>query len=790
MIDISKQVPETQSELLQQYLSDYNKVKIIAQSNKIDEKAKEDFLRVAYEKAGTHSKYKMLYEDCLIDIAKQTPEMQSEFLQQLLDYWFNYTAIKSIAQTDKIDEKVKESFLKAAYEKADANYKYKMLYEDCLIDISKQTPQIQFEFLQQYLSELIINNNSKYEQIKSIIQSDKIDEQVKENFLKAAYEKISVDYKHQMMIDGIIALTLETQSELLQQHLVKLGKIERDNSWNVKDKEWKYEKFKSIAQSDKIDEQVKDNFLKAAYKKISVDYKHQMMIDGIIALTPETQSELLQQYLVKLGKIERDNSWNVKDKEWKYEKIKSIAQSDKIDEQVKDNFLKTAYEKANNDYKVRMLRDGIISLIFENQSELLHQYLSELGNIELDFLNRDNKDWKYIKIQLIAKSDKIDKKVKEDFLKAAYEKSSADYKYKMLFDDKLLVFDFIEQIKNYDLLQVLKNKDKDFYHERFEEAYPNISKVDQLYLWLKELNPHYNYFEFVQVAWQLSNDERKLFNKQVKEYAKEERIQKFIDQIPKAELLKGTESSKVYKCKWRNLYYRQGTVQVFLDKTTATEDYRWEVAREEWNLLTQEYFNNRRIEDIIVTVDNNNRILNIEGLDDIEVKIAVAEIRKNGTRERRTAISSSQLTKIIHNVAARNQCINFLASQNSPYNAIDVQELVTEVYGSLRRDVSFLFPIPDGKGNVYLIWESAEFEKSKATHIFKCREENIEESQEKIKDYIEQNIYTRSKLNSPMYADIDERRALNYVCRVNHDSVDYSVWRDRMRTEFPFLLNK
>ena len=193
------------------------------------------------------------------------------------------------------------------------------------------------------------------------------------------------------------------------------------------------------------------------------------------------------------------------------------------------------------------------------------------------------------------------------------------------------------------------------------------------------------------------------------------------------------------------------------------------------------------MDDIVITVDNNNRIIEIIGLENIEVQIVMAEVRKKGIAERKTSISSTQLTKIIHNVSARNQCVNFLASQNSQYNAIDIQELVTDAYGSSLRDVSFLFPIPDRNGNVYLVWESVEFEKSKATHIFKCEENILEDSETKIKNFIEDNIRIRSRLNSVESEDIEMQKELRYFCRVNHDTVDYQVWEDRMKEVLPFL---
>ncbi|MCD7901689.1 MAG: hypothetical protein LUH22_18080 [Bacteroides sp.] len=291
----------------------------------------------------------------------------------------------------------------------------------------------------------------------------------------------------------------------------------------------------------------------------------------------------------------------------------------------------------------------------------------------------------------------------------------------------------------------------------------------------------------MQVAWQLSKDERKLFNKRIKEYGRDLQIQLFLDQISKAKLIYEEAEFKIYKCKWHNIYFKNGYIQIFLDRNISTEDYYWEFSRKEWNLLAQEYFKNRRMDDIIVKIDNHNYITDIQGLNELETKVTIAEIHKKGTLEKRIEISSQQILKLIHNVAARNKCVHFLLNQNLRHNVIDIQELI-EKYGSVRRDVSFLFPISDGKGNIYLIWESIEFEKSKATHIFKCKEEVLSNMEEKIKNFLEINYYARSRLNSLKAEEQEIKQNLQYYGRINHDSSEYEIWEERMKIEMPFLL--
>ena len=103
------------------------------------------------------------------------------------------------------------------------------------------------------------------------------------------------------------------------------------------------------------------------------------------------------------------------------------------------------------------------------------------------------------------------------------------------------------------------------------------------------------------------------------------------------------------------------------------------------------------------------------------------------------------------------------------------------------KDISFLYSIPDNKGNVYLIWESVEFEKSKATHIFKCDYNEVENYIDLIKSFLETTVHSRSTLNSSEREDAEIKSKLSYFGKINHDSKDYSVWEARIKNVLPFL---
>jgi len=57
----------------------------------------------------------------------------------------------------------------------------------------------------------------------------------------------------------------------------------------------------------------------------------------------------------------------------------------------------------------------------------------------------------------------------------------------------------------------------------------------------------------------------------------------------------------------------------------------------------------------------------------------------------------------------------------------------------------------------------------------------------KIKDFIENNIRIRSRLNSLVIEDVEVKKELQYLCRVHHDTVEYKVWENRMKEILPFL---
>jgi hypothetical protein len=76
-----------------------------------------------------------------------------------------------------------------------------------------------------------------------------------------------------------------------------------------------------------------------------------------------------------------------------------------------------------------------------------------------------------------------------------------------------------------------------------------------------------------------------------------------------------------------------------------------------------------------------------------------------------------------------------------------------------------------------VFWESLEFDKSKATHIFKFKVDEYDQVIKKIIDFLQNNVKVRSKLNSETF---EEKKELGYLCRIDHDYFNFDNWKRKV----------
>jgi len=807
--------------LLQTELSEigFNLIKEVISSYKIDENEKLTFLKSAYEKADV--KYRILFlAEGLIHLSE---DEQNEILQKYLSenkyiYESKYEIIKKIAYSKNLDKNPKNIFLKSAFEKADFNYQYKILFEDKLIDIFNESIDTQVEFLTK-LKSLDIDR------IKLIYQLEGFDKSVREAFIKSAFEKADVEYRILFLIEGLIHLSEDEQNEILQKYL-------SENKYIYKST---YEIIKKIAYSKNLDKNPKDIFLKSAFEKADVEYQYKILFeDKLIDIFNESIDTQVE-FLTKLKSLD-------------FDRIKLIYQLEGFDKSVREAFLKSAFEKADVDFKYKIITNGLLNDIeykidflikttkfglkelttgiyagktylevLEIDIKYLHKlkFRSDNQNFYECYWNNKNKNilfnkyntWKELwflimkdindELQITKLFSTINNinKFYEIVLKFnsllqifnAFKFQFNEEFYKILLKDTLkrINFNLLDYVDNYDILKVIKTIDTEFYNKEFEKIYPYLPLIKRVYLWINYLNPYYNYFEYTQVAGLLNNKERRLFNKRIREYAHEKFIADIIKNIKDAKIIEETETTKKYKCTWHNIYFDNGKIQVFYDRYSSTLPYKWYPSRYEWNFLAKEYFYNKRIEDIIFTVNNENEIISILGLEVIEEIIKIIELNKEAIFSYKS--SRRVNVKIIQNIIERQPCIKFLSKH------ISENDLIYNVFEKIRIgeniiiEKSFLFPLHDNQGNIFLVWESAVFEKSKATYVFKFPIEIQDEMIDKIINYLENHINVRSILGSTKQSYDELRKELKYYGKIIHSNEKYEIWEERIKRLLPFL---
>ena len=710
----------------------------------------------------------------------------------------------------KIIDYLRRNILEAATKQILKTKQYLSDYQLCTLSVN---------LLQTELSEIGFNL------IKEIISSYKIDENEKLTFLKSAYEKADVKYRILFLAEGLIHLSEDEQNEILQKYL----------SENKYIYESKYEIIKKIAYSKNLDKNPKNIFLKSAFEKADFNYQYKILFeDKLIDIFNESIDTQVE-FLTKLKSLD-------------FDRIKLIYQLEGFDKSVREAFLKSAFEKADVDFKYKIITNGLLNDIeykidflikttkfglkelttgiyagktylevLEIDIKYLHKlkFRSDNQNFYECYWNNKNKNilfnkyntWKELwflimkdindELQITKLFSTINNinKFYEIVLKFnsllqifnAFKFQFNEEFYKILLKDTLkrINFNLLDYVDNYDILKVIKTIDTEFYNKEFEKIYPYLPLIKRVYLWINYLNPYYNYFEYTQVAGLLNNKERRLFNKRIREYAHEKFIADIIKNIKDAKIIEETETTKKYKCTWHNIYFDNGKIQVFYDRYSSTLPYKWYPSRYEWNFLAKEYFYNKRIEDIIFTVNNENEIISILGLEVIEEIIKIIELNKEAIFSYKS--SRRVNVKIIQNIIERQPCIKFLSKH------ISENDLIYNVFEKIRIgeniiiEKSFLFPLHDNQGNIFLVWESAVFEKSKATYVFKFPIEIQDEMIDKIINYLENHINVRSILGSTKQSYDELRKELKYYGKIIHSNEKYEIWEERIKRLLPFL---
>lgn len=309
-----------------------------------------------------------------------------------------------------------------------------------------------------------------------------------------------------------------------------------------------------------------------------------------------------------------------------------------------------------------------------------------------------------------------------------------------------------------------------------------FSTYTKMKLWLHDLYEIFDYNNYGFYYFRLNKYEKKRYNQKARELMKEEVKKMMIAQrIPWQYQYTDEKNINHYTATWRSIWFLDKKIKFCIkeidDENIFSVPYEWEYSKEEFNFLYG-YLSKKRIEEVIVQ-EKEGVILKVKGLDILEEYIYKAIIEKE-VKEKglENFVKKEGENKIPPSLIIRNQCINYLNDlQDAGISPIVIYEISRDyTTGNIYTDTSLLFSITRNE-YVFIIWESLEFNKAKATHIFKVEKEIYGEYFENISNFIQNNLKVRSKLNSN---DFEEKEKLKYLCRIDHDNFDFKKWENQL----------
>jgi hypothetical protein len=305
-----------------------------------------------------------------------------------------------------------------------------------------------------------------------------------------------------------------------------------------------------------------------------------------------------------------------------------------------------------------------------------------------------------------------------------------------------------------------------------------FSTYVKMKLWVYDVYNVFDYNNYGFYYFRLNKYEKKRYNQKARELMKEDVTNMMIAQrIPWEYKYTDEQGINHYSASWRSLWFLDAGIKVCIkkveDENIFSPTYKWEYSEEKFNFLFG-YLSKKRIEDLDIEEKDGN-ILKIKGLERLEETIYKVNLEKNIAEKGLEKVAKEEgENKIPPSLIIKNQCVNYLNNlQDVDKNPTRILEISKDyMSGNIHTDTSLLFSITKGE-NIFIVWESLEFNKSKATHVFKIKLDEYSESLEKISEFLEKNLKVRSKLNSDSF---DEKEKLKYLCRIDHDNFDFKKW--------------
>jgi hypothetical protein len=609
------------------------------------------------------------------------------------------------------------------------------------------------------------------------------------DFIQKAYELADEERKYQILLSYTVPelemnfvqnLFLEKQQNFDYQvirHLAQGYQSEfttffLDHLQSI-DNDTKYEQVKKVYAS--LHQENQADFIQKMYKMI--DEEKQILV---LLLNPDFQNEddILKNWLLA------SNFLLLKPKKNKYYGFPLI----------KLMTIDIAYINKN----IEVFDDPILSLVhtslYRSKSHHHSNYVtSDMYNSLVRFVERTLNTYNFKELLLgdtVTEPTKINviknlKKLSNHF---GIEEYTQDF-----FQNEAL--NFVESIKN-DLVYFIKNEDE--FIERMISIYQidsnvceeflnnhiiNFSTYVKLKLWVNDVYEVFDYNNYGFYYFRLNKYEKKRYNEKAKALMKEKLKKMMIAQrVPWEYNYTDENGINFYSASWRSVWFLDGALKICVkeveEENIFSEPYEWSYCEEKFNFLFG-YLSRKKVENLTIQ-EKNGKILEIIGLNILGESIYKANLEKEiNEKGLNKVLKQEGLNKIPPSLIIKNQCVMYLNEiQDTDKTPTRILEISKDTNANVSADVSLLFTITKDSV-VFVMWESLEFHKSKATHIFKMSVEEYPKYIEDISKFLRENLKVRSKLNS---FQEEEKKKLRYLGRIDHDNFDFNKWINQLKS--------
>lgn len=868
--------------------SKYDKIKAIFSSNNLSEEIKNNFSELVYIYCNNQFKYLLWQEEYVekIDInilcqqmlieqpsswsnpyeeifsrlhgIENQKELLTLFLYELgkIDSSEKYNKIRNLLSSSGLQKDIKVYFSKMVYSSCSEQFKFalwkdkltrkldndflcqQMVIETYVTDFyDKIFSRLRSEQTQcTILSKLIdkfqhIDNTSKYEKIKTILQLTSIKEETKNRFTSEFIALINPEQKFSLWLEGYIK---EKDLNYIAEYLTKIDnlfylnnifsrltnakeqKIVLDQFFsniNIIDPIEKCNKLKNIQILDRININIKKDFVVDAIKCSTIEFRFKLLLTLLNCFSRAKHKKYSGKTFLYIYFKDKDYfSWMNENGYFSYSEeainediriIEKLFNENQINmEDVNLHIKENTPIETDIDFKGLSQFCESVST-FTNSAKFINPNLN-YSNIN-DLLSKNLKWVNRVKFWIVGLYE-IDLATQNELCNCKNLRIPLENILKKDNEciNQHLYFNFIESIElenlgnKFDLvfekLKLFRSYMGSFMFHQFENKLTERIKPIKfkLKLWVHDLLNEFDFNNYCFYYFTLTKTERKIFNKKAKAIMGEELKKSLLKQREPWVLVSDNRDlgQREYEAIWRSIWFEDKLIKFCMDNNgNFSSEYSWGFSEEKFNLLF-DYISGRRLKKLKIRVKNGN-ILKVENLEELEEIIWKVQIIKEVESGNSTGVRQTSENRIPTNIILRNKCIQLL-------NRLQLKELeparILEKTFNIDKarmnvDVSLLYSIPVNKMEIGMIWESLELEKSKATHIFKCNVNEYTHIYSEIESYLQSQTKVRSSLNSNSFEDVGRQKNLRYLCRIDHDNFDFSKWEFALYDALPELRN-